>query len=235
MRHLWSIAGFAAAAVLLQGQTALADPVGTLGSPPGWYNGSGIPSDSFTIADGTGDAEGVELGLRARVRNGGAPAPEGNVYTFSTGTDPSGFALWNYDFSIYLGGRTFGAQGVTASLSVTDVGTSTTVSVDPTTHWLDDAYYDGVVHPTNSGHDALTDASGAQNSENLSFADSPLAGFNPWYGDTYIFTLTVTVPGDGAIVMDTITVNTVPEPATLSVLLLGLAGTAAVRRRRNAV
>jgi len=73
---------------------------------------------------------------------------------------------------------------------------------------------------------------GAQNSENPTFGNFPLTGYNPNAANDYAFTLSV---GDGSLLAsDTIDVDVAPEPF----LLYPLAGIAALlvvfsRRRRR--
>ena len=231
-----SMPGAASAAVVYD--TALAAPnnIPTSGTNPSFYNGTGNPQGAFTVVD----ASGIELGLRAKLRSVATLYDSADgTYVFSTGTT-GGRALWNYDFSIDLrpggvGTLTLGDL-VAATLTITDVTTGAIATINPLNYWGDSSGI-GTIGDTNAvKHSPQTAFDWSmQNSENLSFADSPLgSGFNPWNGDTYTFALSVTLPG-AVVVSDTITVQTVPEPATFAMFGAALGGLVLLRRRTGAL
>lgn len=203
---------------------------------PGFYNGTGNPNGGFTVTTTTDT--GIELGLRAKYRYNGAVinspdntysvvAGHGTLATSGNNHAATTAAAWNYEFSINLGSSGYTLSDVVAELAVTDAnangGLGQTVTVNALTHWTDDATFGNV---------------GAQNSENLSFGDSPLAGiFDLNAIDTYTFTLTVKDANTGGLLAsDTIVVNTtpLPTPALSGLLLLGAVG-GYLKLKRNAV
>jgi hypothetical protein len=208
-------------------------PATTNSTNPSWYNGSGNPQGAFTVTNDSG----IELGLRAKLRCSPSLYNSAtNTYVFATGT-ASGVALWNYEFSIDLNPGGAGtltlADLVAASLTITDNGTGTSVTVNPLTKWVDDTGFGSVPGLTGAAkHIPETSADwGAQNSENLAFSDSPLSGdFNPWNADSYTFVLSVTLPG-GTVVSDSMVVDTVPEPASMGLLGAGCVGLLGLRRK----
>ena len=224
--------------------TTLASPNGnpvvanqTSTSNTSWFNGSGNPQGGFTVV--TDDNTGIELGLRAKLRGSATIYDSADgTYIFTTGTS-GGRAAWNYEFSIdmdpgHAGSLTL-ANIFKATLTVKDNSTNVSQAIPLPTYFGDNSGYGNASVATNVGkHEPQTSSDWvAQNSENLSFADSPLAGdFNPWYGDSYTFTLSVyTSPSTS--VSDSITVDAVPEPATLSMLSVGLFGLIGARRKRR--
>lgn len=209
---------------------------------PGVYFGSGNANQNFTV-----DSEnGIELGLSAIIRYVGPVAPSptnSDIYVVPDGpthvAGKSGSA-WGFDFSINLrpgGVGTLTLADVTATLTMTDALKGTTGSFSPflipdnTEYGSSGKVVCSTPSPCSSGDWAL------QNSEALSFASISALGFNdPGYdlnsADTYTFTLAVH-QGTNLLATDTIVVDAVPEPASLSLFGAALIGFGAWRRWRK--
>jgi PEP-CTERM motif len=227
----------AAAFVAAASSSAFADTLTfdtSLANPPGVYFGTGNQNAGFTVLTTSG---GIELGLGVETRGpgGGAILPTtGSSYNAPTGGTTT--ALWNYEFSVNLGGsgQTLASIQNNTTVSVLDVTTGKAISFQPLVILSDNAGFDGT-NTTNgkSGGAPLADI-GFQNSENLGFnldpADNAAFAFNPAALNTYQITLTV----DGVSVIET--VNAVPEPSTWAMMILGFCGVGlfAYRRRRQA-
>jgi hypothetical protein len=224
--------------------------------PPGVFFGSGNPNGGYTVESDNG----IEIGLRAKYRfNANVIDSASNVYNVVPGpqtlaTTGGGHAAdanraaWNYEFSVNLNptnsaGGYLTLDQVTAMLTVTDVNTGTTNTVDALRYFTDDAGYGPAgVHGGNAGWQSGDWA--AQNSENATFTGItgfPLAGIGGYTFDmnaphTYLFTLEVK-NGSSVLASDTIQVNVVPLPASAwgGMALLGMmGGFAGLKRLRTA-
>jgi len=237
--------------------TTLASPNGNTANTtnnPSWYDGSG----NNTVQGGfTVDSEnGIEIGMRAKYRqNANWIDPTGNVYSVAPGAQTNitsggaganaARAAWNYEFSIDLqpGGLGGGGSGLTladiaanTTLTITDLTTGHTSTVNPLTHWGDDTGYGHAIGFTLAAKGTPEVASdwGVQQSENPAFADFPLAAFyNMNAPDSYQFTLNVVKNDETVLGSDTIFVNVAPLPTSAGVGFAMLAGLGAIFGLRN--
>jgi len=251
--NLWAIA---AASLALAGAGVRADTL----SPPGWINGSGNPQDNFTVttATGSGTGAGIELGLRAKYRHNPATiTPTGATPTYTVLAGPetnqtsgnngsSTKTAWNYEYSINLNPDSAGSgylmqSDIFANLTVTGPNGISSLPIDILhTPYTDDNTGYGITpggstaarHSIALGSDWL-----AQNSENPSFINFPVAGFNQNTTGTYTFKLEVGNVADKNVVLasDTIQVDVVPTPLPSTAFAgLGLlAGAGLLRGRRR--
>ena len=204
----------------------------TLGSA-----GAGTPASLFgnfttdtnfalgTFEDSAGND--IEVGLRARYRiRPDQPSTAGGLYgPFNAGTQTAFGALparsdraeWSYDFYIDTNGST-GPLTFSLCADLDRSGGFTPDCVDPITFFGDNR----------------TAGTELGNSMQLFFAGTPgNATYNVEAQGLYTFTLTA-LEGGAELGTTTIVAQVVPEPGTLAILGLGLAGLGFARRKKQA-
>ena len=204
--------------------------------------GDGNANGSFTVDR----SDSVELGLRGKLRHNASGAPENTfnsngdgTYTFNAGVAPtqsSPTAEWSFEWSInsdYNNSSSMNLDDLTYELAMTSSTASSIAAFDPINgqNGDGDILWDHAIGNNSTGNgdgSTATDITSyasliagnnvAQNSWKPHWFDP--VNFDPTLTGTYTFTLKA-YNGATLVASDAMTVNVVPEPATMAILGLG--------------
>jgi hypothetical protein len=244
---------FFLAATILMGTASVAQAAGVSLGGPGFFNGSGNPDGGFTTT--TGNNAFIAQRWKERQEPGIIDPAADGIYYLQPGmqvTSPT-YGRNNSEFSIscYPGpcasGELFSLVS-NAWFTLTDITTGLSNSVNILTNFGDGQTYDLQTNSEGTILDLNFDI--FQNSENPKFSSYPMfiggpLGFNfdPFANDLYLAQIDIYGgPGKtGGLLasngiygcVGTCDVSKIPEPLTLSAFGAGLAGIAAMRRRKQ--